>query len=133
MFEQRLHVNAEPTSHNFPLRDELIGHALCEVAGNCARQAVTNFVDADDVALEIYERTAGIAAVNGGVMADQSDEPANVFAVELESSPAPKTRNDQLGVADDAECDRLRQCHRAAHRQHVITDANFRRIAEANE
>src|ERR1039457_5882163 len=109
MFEQRLHVNAQPASQNFALRDEFISDTFREVAGNGTRQAVTDFVDADDVALEIHERAAGIAAVNRRVMADPADESADVFAVELESSTAPKSRDDQLGVADDAERDRLRQ------------------------
>ena len=132
MFEQRLHVHAQPAARHLAFGHRFFGDALREVAGNGAAEAEADFVDADDFTLQIHQRPAGVAAVNRRVMREPADQPADVFAIEAElAAGAPEPRNDHLGVAHDAERDRLRKRHRAAHRQHVIADAHFHRIAEA--
>src|SRR5213076_2612682 len=110
VFEQRLHVDAQPASLPFAPPHDLFGHAFGEVAGNGAAEAEADFVDADDVTAHVDERAARIAPVNRRVMADPADERADVLAVEPETGErTEEPRHDHLGIADDPERDGLRQ------------------------
>ena len=62
-------------------------------------------------------------------MPDPADQAADIFTVQPELSvSAPEPRHGHLRVADDAQGDRLRKGHRAAHRQHGIPHPHRRRI-----
>ena len=48
MFEERLHVDAQPASTDPARGHQLRSHALGQIAGNRASQTEADFVDADD-------------------------------------------------------------------------------------
>ena len=131
MFEQRLHVHSQPAPLHPALGHDLLGDASGEVAGNGTGQAETDFVDPDDFSAQVDERTTGIAAVNGSIVSNPPHQRADVFTVQLEAGKRSKEpRHNHLGVADDAQRDRLRQSHRTAHCQHVVAHPHFGGITE---
>ena len=108
MFEARLHVQAEPTPPDFAVGDDLLGHAVRQVRGDRPAEAKLDFVDADDLAAQVDQRTAGVAGVNGRIMGDPADQRAHVLAVQLKTPQvAEHLGHDHLDIANDAQRDRL--------------------------
>ena len=131
MLEERLQVEAEPAPLDPALGHDLVGDTLGQVAGNGAAEAVADFVDADDLAAQVYQRAPGIPAVYGGIVPDPADQRADILAVQLEApGRPPEPGHGHLGVADDAERDRLGESHGAPHSQHVFAHLYLRGIPE---
>ena len=129
--EERLHIQAEPAPLDLALGHDLFGDALGQVAGDGAAEAVADFVDADDLAAQVHQRAAGIPAVDGGVVPDPTNQRADVFAVQPEAPGQPQEPgHGHLGIADDAQRNRLGQRHGAAHSQHVFAHLDLRGIPE---
>ena len=55
---------------------------MSQVPGDRTAQAEADFVDANDLAVQIHQRAARIAAINRGIMADPTDQRADVFAIQ---------------------------------------------------
>ena len=90
MLEEWLDVDAEPASLNFASGDNGISDGVGQIARNCSAQSELNFINADDFTLQIDERTAGVAGVNGCVMANPAHERAHVFTVQAKAAKSAK-------------------------------------------
>src|ERR1019366_3232412 len=91
--KERLRVEAEPTSPDAACCHELLGYALGQVAGDSASQTVTDFVDADNLAMQVHQRPTGVPAVDRGVVPDPTHQRADVFAVQSKApgrTPEPR-------------------------------------------
>jgi len=65
-------------------------------------------------------------------MPQPANQRTHIFAIQPESPFAPsRPGHDHFRVADNAQRHRLRQSHRAAHRQHVVPGLNLRGIPKA--
>src|SRR5207302_11436117 len=82
-----------------------------------ARAAENRGVDADDAAVGVEERAAGIAGIDRGVGLDE------IF-VALDAEAAAAER------ADDAAAHRLADAERVADREHDVADLEFVAVAE---
>ena len=129
--EERLHVQAKPAPLDRALSHDLFGDDFGQIAGDGPREAVTDFIDTNDLAPQIHQRAAGIPTIYGGIVPDPTDQRADVFAVQPEAPGRSKEAgHGHLGIADDAQRHRLGESHRAAHSQHVFADPDFRGISE---
>ena len=131
MFEQRLDLDPEQAALDLALGDELFGHAAGEVPWNGAAQAQADFIDPNDFPAQIHQRPARVAPIDRRVVPEPAHQQPDVLSVELHPAEgSEKSRHHHLVVADDAQGDRLREGHRAAHRQHVVADPHLAGVAE---
>ena len=117
---------AEETAYNVAVVDDLIHHALGKIDGNRKTHALiaaaagkNGGVDADEFALGVDQRAAGIARVDSGVGLDE------IFVV----------LNAEIGAAggaDDAHGDGLADAEGIADGESEIADFYLGRIAERN-
>jgi hypothetical protein len=132
--EQRLNLEADPPALHVPVANDRVGDLAREIGGNRARQAEADLVDADDLPLQVDERTAGVAAKDGGIVPDPAHDRPDVLAVERHAVERPEhARHDHLGVADDAHRDRLRQGERTAEGEHAVADLERGDVAEGGD
>src|SRR5262245_56115137 len=129
MFEQRLHVKAQPASLNFAMSDELVRDFMCKISGDSATEAETDFVDAHDLAAQIDQRPSRVASVNGSIMSNPADQPADILAIQTHLT-AEHSRHDHFHITDNAKSHRLRKGHGTPHRQHGISHNQFGGIAK---
>ncbi len=118
-----LDADPEPAAAQLAELPELIDHAGHRLRGHrkadadrAARRRDDQRVDADHFAIEIKQRTAGIAAVDGGVGLDVAVVGAGVDVA--------------VARRDDAGGDRAAEAERIADRDHPFAEAQFVGIAE---
>src|SRR5262252_5795337 len=112
MLESRPDIHSEPASPDFAIGHQLLGNGVRQASRNRAAEAEPDFVNAHNLALQIYKRTAGVAAIDRRVMTDPAHERTNVLAIELKT--AERTEHfwhHHLDIADNSQSDRLRQRH----------------------
>jgi hypothetical protein len=131
IFEERLHQEAHEGPLHLPVGDQFRGHLARQVGRDRPGQPDADLVDADDLAVEVHQRTAGVAGKDRGVVGQPAHDRADVLAVQHEA--AVPARQGEGGVADDPLGDALRQGQRAAHRQDGIADLQGVRIAPGDE
>ena len=115
-----LGFDAQPAASHAAVREDLVHHAAHHVHRNREADAVGakvlrqhRGVDADQLALRVDERAAGIAEIDGGIGLDEILEIRD-------AEPA------AAGGADDALRDRLAESERIADRQHDVARAAAR-------
>ena len=112
--------------------DQIVHHLLGErdrnreaVAGVVAGAAGDRAVDADDVAADVEQRTAGVARIDRRVRLDVVGDRVRIVAARIEQ----RRLIAALG-ADDARRDREVELQRIADRQHPLADARLGVVAE---
>ncbi len=120
-----LDADAEPAAAQLAELPELVDHAGDGLRGHrkadadrAARRRDDQRVDADHFAIEIEQRTAGIAAVDGGVGLDVA-----VIGPRIDVAVARR---------DDARRYRAAEGERIANRDHPLAKTKFVGIAELN-
>ena len=116
-------MNAEPTAPRLPELLELVDHEDRAVGGNgetdadrSARRRNDSRVHADDFAVHIEQRTAGIPAIDGGVGLQEV-----VVGAGVDVAP---------GRGDDADAHAAAEAERVADRHHPVAHAHLAGIAE---
>src|SRR6185437_4830207 len=119
----RLDTHAKPATPRLAIPAQLVDHAGSKLRGNGKADADRSTrwrddrgVDADDLAVHVEQRPAGIAAVDGGVRLDE-------IVIGTGIDVAVTGRN-------DAHRDRTAQTERIAHGHDPIADTHLAGIAE---
>ena len=103
VFEKRLHIHTKPASLHLAVRNELLGNVMSEISRDRAAKTKADFVNTDDLSLQVNKRTARVTSVNGGIMADPAHERAYVHAIEAKAAHrAEHLGHDHFSVADNA-------------------------------
>ncbi len=79
LFAQVLRHESQPAAHHVAVHENLFHHAAYQIDGNCEADALGSSVgsiehgriDADQIAMRIDERAAGVAEIDGGVGLDE--------------------------------------------------------------
>src|SRR5690349_14479431 len=121
-----LAADADAPAHYRAVRDDLVHHvarqlgrdgeAQADVAGDAALRVEAGGVDADQLALEVHQRAAGVARVDRGVGLDE------VLVAAAEAGAA--------GGADDAGGHGLAEAERVADRDHEVARSEERRVGK---
>jgi hypothetical protein len=132
-FQARLHRDARPAANHPAVFDQAVRDDPGEIARDCAAEIEdADFVDANDLAAVVHQRSAAVPAENLRVVQNPAHQRADVFSAQVKASRG-LLRQHERGIGYDAARHRLRKKTRAAQRKHHISRRQFIGVAKLGD